>query len=71
MTPREFVIWFKGFTQAANGYNITPKQGDDIKNVLDDVETDSLTKSEYNIDSANWKVNTTSKIGIEDSSKVF
>ena len=35
MTPEEFVIWFKGFATAANPYNITPKQWDDIKEQLE------------------------------------
>jgi hypothetical protein len=30
MTSRDFVIWLKGFSRAANSYNITPKQWDDI-----------------------------------------
>jgi len=34
MTPREFVIWLKGFVQASNKYNVTPKQWDDIKDQL-------------------------------------
>jgi len=37
MTPEEFVIWFKGFATAANPYNITPKQWDDIKEQLEKV----------------------------------
>lgn len=37
MTPREFVTWFKGFTAAANTYNITPKQWDTICEELDKV----------------------------------
>lgn len=30
MTSKEFVIWFKGFVQAANTYNITPNQWDAV-----------------------------------------
>jgi hypothetical protein len=38
MTSRDFVIWLKGFATAANSYNITPKQWDEIKDKLDIVE---------------------------------
>jgi len=38
MTSREFVIWLKGFATAANSYNITPKQWDEVKDKLDEVE---------------------------------
>jgi hypothetical protein len=38
MTSRDFVIWLKGFATAANSYNITPKQWDEIKDKLDEVE---------------------------------
>ena len=38
MTPSEFITWMKGFAQAANGYNITPKQWDDIKEQLGKVD---------------------------------
>jgi len=34
MTSREFVIWLEGFVAAANSYNITPKQWDEIKEKL-------------------------------------
>lgn len=37
MTSREFVIWLKGFATAANPYNITPKQWDEVKDKLDQV----------------------------------
>ena len=38
MTPVEFVIWFKGFVEAANTYNITPKQWDAICEHLEKVK---------------------------------
>ena len=43
MTPRDFVIWFKGFVEASNTYNITPKQWDAICEELDKVEVDKQT----------------------------
>lgn len=38
MAPQQFVIWFKGFTEACNDFHPTPKQWDRIKEVLDEVE---------------------------------
>jgi hypothetical protein len=37
MTSDQFVIWFKGFVQASNAYNITPKQWDTICEQLNKV----------------------------------
>ena len=45
MTPREFTIWLKGFMQAANNFNATPKQWDDLKDQLNKVETNNLPSS--------------------------
>lgn len=38
MTPDQFVLWFKGFVQAANTFNITPKQWDTICEYLEKVK---------------------------------
>jgi hypothetical protein len=40
MTSNEFIIWLKGFAQAANSFTLTPKQWDDIREQLDKVNTD-------------------------------
>jgi hypothetical protein len=37
MTSSEFVIWLKGFATAANSYNITPAQWDEVKEQLNKV----------------------------------
>jgi hypothetical protein len=37
MTSKEFVIWLKGFSKAANSYNITPAQWDEIQEELEKV----------------------------------
>jgi hypothetical protein len=42
MTSKEFVIWLKGFAAASNNYSITPKQWDDLKDKLGEVNDDSL-----------------------------
>jgi hypothetical protein len=37
MTSKEFVIWFKGFTEGVHEYNVTPKQWDLLKSKLEEV----------------------------------
>ena len=56
MTPKEFIIWFKGSAQAANTYNITPKQWEDVKEKLNEVnlEDDNIKGSKYLLDNTNW-----------------
>jgi hypothetical protein len=63
MTPNEFVIWFKGFAEAANNFTLTPKQWDDVKDKLNDVVLDNQIRGgRYYLDNTNWNVNTTNKI---------
>jgi len=62
MTPNEFIIWLKGFTQAANSFTLTPKQWDDIKEQLDKVKEDPSKWTRYTLDNSNWNVNTTNNI---------
>lgn len=38
MNSRDFVIWFKGFSEACHEFHPTPKQWDRIKEVLDEVK---------------------------------
>lgn len=38
MTSSEFVIWFKGFSEACHDFHPTPKQWDRIKEVLNEVK---------------------------------
>jgi len=42
MTPHEFVLWFKGFAQAASDYTLTPTQWDIVKEQLDKVYPTSV-----------------------------
>ena len=60
MTSNEFVIWLKGFAQAANSFTLTPKQWDDIREQLDKVELNERL-SRYTLDNSNWGVSTTSE----------
>ncbi len=48
MTPEQFVTWLKGFAQAANNFTLTPKQWDDIKEKLDQVNTSGTSPRTYN-----------------------
>jgi len=41
MTPKEFTIWLKGFSKAANEYNITPKQWEIILEELYNVKDEN------------------------------
>lgn len=61
MSPNEFVIWLKGFTQAANTYSITPKQWEDVKEMLDRVDTkkENIKGTKYLLDSTNWATTST------------
>jgi len=62
MTPVEFVIWLKGFAQAAPNFTLTPKQWDDIREKLDTVKEDPSKWTRYTLDDTNWNINTTNKI---------
>ena len=55
MTPNEFVIWLKGFSQAANNFTLTPKQWDDIREQLDKVSINEkpLWTVKYNENTTN------------------
>ena len=37
MTSKEFIIWFKGFTDGVHDFNITPNQWDLLKEKLAEV----------------------------------
>lgn len=71
MTAEEFVIWLKGFAEASNEYNVTPKQWQSVKDMLDKVKTEEYIVNEYgeqiSVSDANlydlnedyWYINTT------------
>ena len=67
MTANEFVIWLKGFAQAAPNFTLTPKQWDDIREQLDKVvDENNITLARYTLDNSNWITNTTQKITNND-----
>jgi len=48
MTSHEFVLWFKGFADAASNYTLTPAQWDTVKEQLDKVK-EPINKGGYTI----------------------
>lgn len=54
MNCKDFVMWLKGFAQAANTYNITPKQWEDIVQKLNTVDTDDkrVKATRYTLDAS-------------------
>lgn len=68
MTSNDFVIWLRGFTQAANNFTLTPKQWDDIKEQLDKVElNERLSRYTLDIDTnSGWSTTTTTAEGRTD-----
>ena len=42
MTSKEFVIWFKGFTEGVHEYNVTPKQWDLLKSKLEEINDEPI-----------------------------
>ena len=73
MTSKEFVIWFKGFTEGVHDYNVTPKQWDLLKEKLTEVNDHPYsisigtggygTTTTFSSGSGNWlSTNTTQKL---------
>lgn len=54
MTEKEFIQWFKGFSEGVHHYNLTPKQWDTVKEKLSKVVSEE--KSSYIIDKRLWTV---------------
>ena len=52
MTEKEFVEWFKGFSEGVHHYNLTPAQWDLVKERLTLVG--NQTKSSYIINREYW-----------------
>ena len=52
MSEKEFIEWFKGFSDGVHHYNITPKQWDYVKEKLSLVGKKSSMS--YIIDSSYW-----------------
>ena len=52
MTEKEFVKWFRGFSEGVHHYNLTPKQWDYLKEKLSTVG--KKNSKSYIIDSSYW-----------------
>jgi hypothetical protein len=66
MTSYEFVLWFKGFAQAASDYTLTPTQWDIVKDQLDKVDNISTKWTRTTLDASNWNTTTTTADGRND-----
>lgn len=55
MTDKEFVQWLRGFVEGVHHYNLTPKQWDHLKEVLETVG--KTTSADYS--TGNWTLNHT------------
>jgi len=62
MTSNEFVIWLKGFSQAASNYTLTPEQWDNIRDQLKKVDDIPTKWTRHTLDASNWNTNSTGKI---------
>lgn len=49
MTPEEFVIWLRGFTEGCNSYAATPEQWEKITETLEQVEDEIYEDIEQEI----------------------
>lgn len=65
MTPRDFVVWLRGFTEGVHHYNVTPAQWDQLKEQLTQVQINETNNSyqHFAIEHGQHKtVNTTSNV---------
>ena len=49
MTSKEFIIWLKGFAAAAGEFTLTPKQWDDLKEQLNNVDDTPYVSDNFTI----------------------
>ena len=56
MKEKDFVQWLRGFAEGVHHYNLTPKQWDHLKEVL---ETVGETSYDLNYSTGNWTLNHT------------
>ena len=57
MTSKEFVIWLKGFTEGVHEFNITPKQWDNLKEKLAEVDDNTIPMGGVIVDHNTFKIN--------------
>jgi len=65
MTSNEFVLWLRGFAEAASNLTLTPKQWDTLCEQLEKVQLEGESKQwrKYTLlDNLNWNTNTTQNI---------
>jgi hypothetical protein len=57
MTSKEFVLWLKGFTEGVHEFNITPKQWDNLKEKLAEVDDNTIPMGGVIVDHNTFKIN--------------
>ena len=65
MTSNEFILWLRGFAEAASNFTLTPKQWDILCEQLEKVQLEGESKQwrKYTLlDNFNWNTNTTQNI---------
>ena len=55
MTSKEFVLWLKGFTDGVHEFNITPKQWDNLKEKLAEVDDNTIPMGGVIVDHNTFK----------------
>ena len=55
MTSKEFVLWLKGFTEGVHEFNITPKQWDNLKEKLAEVDDNTIPMGGVIVDHNTFK----------------
>jgi hypothetical protein len=55
MTSNEFVLWLKGFTEGVHEFNITPKQWDNLKEKLAEVDDNTIPMGGVIVDHNKFK----------------
>jgi hypothetical protein len=55
MTSKEFVIWLKGFTEGVHEFAITPKQWDNLKEKLAEVDDNTIPMGGVIVDHNTFK----------------
>jgi hypothetical protein len=56
MTSKEFVIWLKGFTEGVHEFAITPKQWDNLKEKLAEVDDNTIPMGGVIVDHNTFRV---------------
>lgn len=68
MTSKNFIIWLRGFTAAANNFTLTPEQWDTLKDELAQVHDDEMVDKphyDWNEEETNERIDVIGQNGNE------